>query len=304
MAGIHLMHSGGDDGPAIEACHVLFHLVRLPGWLRQSNVKESFLGNFLKWPGSVHRCERECARKWRRLLNNRQHFRGSLTMLVLGQKILQSAQSIAKRLQQLVRSGMVFFQFFQDLLRRLVGVEFCRRIFECLLVQPQVGHTDLKQAIQRDINVLVIEKLFAEIVGADTEVAVCLRLQVFLYPLPVAFQFVHYFLVRGTEISQQRLVFYIFKGGRYIILEEADQAGNLLQRNVDVDGRRVLQVLPCCLKNRRHLLFARDNGFEPLVSRRERTRHDKKNRVGNAGRIYVWVLLPRADLFQSQQVAR
>src|SRR5215831_4856559 len=277
MAGIHLVHGGGDDRPAVEAFHVLFHLFGLPARLRQSNVEKCFLRDLLKRPGRVHGGGGQGTRERWRFLHNGQHLRRKLDDMVLGQKILQSAQSIAKSLEQLVWRRMIFFQFLQNLLRRFVRIEFCCRIFECLLVQPQVRHADLKQAIERDINIFIVQKLLAEIVGPNAEIAVRLRLEVLLDPLSVGLQFVHHFLVDGTKFSQQRLVFYVFEGGRHIILEKADEAGNLLQRNVYVDRRRVLQVLPRRLKDRRRLLLTGNDGFESLVSRRERTRHDEED---------------------------
>lgn len=112
-----------------------------------------------------------------------------------------------------------------------------------------------------------------------------LRLQLFFHPLAIIFQFIHHFLVGRLELHQQRLIFYVLKSFRNVFLKKTDQAGNLLQRHIHINRRRILQVLPRCLKYGGDLLFPRDDRLHPLSRRRERPRHDQKDRVGNSGRI-------------------
>ena len=88
----------------------------------------------------------------------------------------QAAQHIAKRLQESCGRGVILCCLFQNLPRRLARIDLFRHVPEGLLILPQIGHADLQQAIERDVEVLIVEQLFAIIVGADAEIAVRLGL--------------------------------------------------------------------------------------------------------------------------------
>ena len=94
--------------------------------------------------------------------------------VVLGQEIFQTAQSIAEGLQQLVRRGMVFFQLFQDLLRRLVGIELGRvSLNACWFIRRLAMPISSRRASGMS-TLFIIKKLLAEVVRADAEIAMSL----------------------------------------------------------------------------------------------------------------------------------
>ncbi len=281
---------------------MLFHFFLAPCGFRQGHIEEGFFGHFLKRPRRIHGGEGQRPREWWCLFHNRQHLRWDFHNVLGFEKITQATQRVTEGLQELVRCRMVFLQLFQDLLRGLVRVDLGCGVLEGLLVEPQVGHADLQQPVERNVNGFVIQKFLAEVVRANAEVAMRLWLQLFLNPLLVALELVHDFLVDDLKLFEQRRVFYVFERCGHIILKEADKAGNLLQCDVNIDRRRVLQVLPRGLKHRGNLLLPRDHRFQALVRRSKRPRHNDEDRVGNAGRVAVRVFLPRADVFQREQV--
>ena len=72
------------------------------------------------------------------------------------------------------------------------------------------------------------------------------------------------------ELGEQRLVLDLGEGRGDGRLEEAAVAVDLLDGDLGVDPRRVLEVLARLGERRRHRLLARDQLPQPLLGRRER----------------------------------
>ncbi len=84
------------------------------------------------------------------------------------------------------------------------------------------------------------------------------------------------------------------RGGN-VILEETDDVGDLLQRDLGVYVRRVLEVLPSGYEDGGDLLFARDDGLEAFVGRGELSLHQAEDAVCDSAGVVVGILLPLTD---------
>ncbi len=176
VAGVDFVHGRGDQSAAIKAFHVLFYALRRPGSFRQRNVEIRLLGHHLVRARRIHRSKSQSAHEGRSLLDDRQDPRRNPDDMVFFDVGAQAAQHIPKRLQEHARRGVILCRLFQNLPRRLARIDLFRHVPEGLLILPQIGHADLQQAIERDVEVLIVEQLFAIIVGADAEIAVRLGL--------------------------------------------------------------------------------------------------------------------------------
>ncbi len=67
------------------------------------------------------------------------------------------------------------------------------------------------------------------------------------------------------ELIEYRGVLHGIERQRHIMLEETDDPRQLLQRDLGINPRRILQIRPRCREQRRHLPLARDHRFQPLV---------------------------------------
>ena len=97
-------------------------------------------------------------------------------------------EAVMKCLQQFVRRRMHRRQLGQLLLRRLGRIDLLRHPRKLRLVLVQVVIANLQQAIQRNIDHLVIRKRLRERVRAIAEVAIRARQQVCLHPRAIALQ--------------------------------------------------------------------------------------------------------------------
>lgn len=191
----------------------------------------------------------------------------------------------------------------EHLLRRLVRFEFLGDLGELRLIRAQVGHVDLDELVERNVDHLVVLQLLRVGVGAELEVAVRLRQQVFLQPRRVFAQRLDHGGVGIGELLLRRGVVDVGEGGRHVVPEEFDQAGHLFERDLGEDFRRVFQIRARGGERRRHLLLARDEQAQALGRRRELALHDDEGAVGDAARIHVRVFLPRPDRFEREQGA-
>ena len=196
---------------------------------------------------------------------------------------------------------MIFAHLLQNLLRGLAGVEHGRGLFVALLVAAEVGHADLEQLVERDIDHLVIKQLFAVVYSAQAEVAIRARQQIILHPLFIIFERVNHGVITCLELLEQFLIVHVFEGFGNVFLEEADDARQLHERNLRVNFRRVAQIRVRSVKDYGHLLFARNHRAQPRFRRGKITAHDDKHRVGDVAGITVWVLPPKLQRIQVQQ---
>ena len=114
----------------------------------------------------------------------------------------------------MIGRGVVVRSFVQDLLRSLGRVDFSGGLFESLLVPAQVGHADLEQLVQRQVDHFFVQKFLAKAVGAQAKVAAGPRQQVILQEGLIALQRVHDQIVRLLEFGQQRRVLHFLERGR------------------------------------------------------------------------------------------
>ena len=71
----------------------------------------------------------------------------------------QSVEGSAKRVQQLIGSGMILSEFFKHCAGRLVRFQFLRNLLEMLLILVQVGPGNLQQLIQWKVHHFIVFEL-------------------------------------------------------------------------------------------------------------------------------------------------
>ena len=123
-----------------------------------------------------------------------------------------------------------------------VGLEFFGDLGELLLILVQVGKADLEQLVERDVDHLVVLKFLREGVGADAEVAVGAGKQIGLDPVEIVFSAAMTAALVCCELGLERGIFGVGEGRGHIVLEEADDAGQLFDGDLGEDVRRVLEV--------------------------------------------------------------
>ena len=133
-----------------------------------------------------------------------------------------------------------------------------RDVLEVLLVAAQVRHADVVETIEIHVYHLVVEQLLAEVVGADAEVTVGTREQILLQPIQILLQGGDDGGVRLRELSLHRRILRVLERVWDILLEEADNAGQLLDRDLGVNLRRILQILSRGDEHCGHLLLTGD----------------------------------------------
>ena len=158
--------------------------------------------------------------------------------------------------------------------------------------------------IERDVDHLVVGEFLAEGFGAEFEVAVGTGQQVGLHPCSVGFERIDDGGVGLGELRFGGLVGGGVEGEGNIVLEEADDAVDLLERDLGEDAGRVLEVLAGFDEDLRNLLLALDGRAEAGVDGSEGALHQHKDGVGDAGGVVVGILLPVANDFEGEQVAR
>ena len=102
------------------------------------------------------------------------------------------------------------------------------------------------------------------------------------------------FEVRVGDVGERR---------RHVVLEEIHQAGQLLQRDLRVDPRRVVEVPARVGQRGGHLFLAGDQCAQPRLRRGELALHQGERAAGDAAGIAVGILLPRPDRLQREQGA-
>ena len=303
------MHAGRDDRPHVEARHVLGHMLRDPVLLRQRHVEERLGGVRLERPRRVHRRKGRRALKRRGLLQRRLHIAGNGNDVVRANKRDQRIECPMKRIQQIARRGMDHRQLGKNLLRRLGGINQLRHAGKLRLVPVQIVEGNRQQTVQRNVDHLVVGQLLLECLGAQAEVAVGAWQQVRLHPRAIALQRRNHRSIRFGKLRLGRRIGCDLRPIRpaeecagHVVLEEADVAVDLLQRNFGKDTRRVLQVLARLQQRLRHLLLALHQSAQPRVRWRVGPLHNHEGRAGDPRRVAVGVLLPPANHLQRQQL--
>ena len=84
------------------------------------------------------------------------------------------------------------------------------------------------------------------------------------------------------ELFFQRGIAGIGKGRRHIVLKEVNDARQLLDGDLGVDVRRVLEIHARVVEQRRHLFFARNQGAQAIVRRSKFALHERESAVGQS----------------------
>src|SRR5690349_17959004 len=85
--------------------------------------------------------------------------------------VAQATQSVAKCIEQLVGSRMIFVRLTQDLRGTPVRVDLLRDFTKAFLVLTQIRETDLEQPVEREIDHFVVKQLLPVVLCADAKVA-------------------------------------------------------------------------------------------------------------------------------------
>ena len=105
--------------------------------------------------------------------------------MFVSDELPEVAKSIAKRLEQMIGRGVIGFQFVQNLLGSLIGIEqFCGAA-KLVLVASQVRHANIDQTVKRYVDHLVIQEFPPVILRSDFEVAIRFGQQLILDPFLV-----------------------------------------------------------------------------------------------------------------------
>ncbi len=167
----------------------------------------------------------------------------------------------------------------------------------------EVGEGDLEEAIERDVDHLVIAEFFGEGFGAEFVVAIGAGEEVGLHPCAVGLEG---FDDGGVGFGEGGLgvgVGGFGEGGGDVSLEEADDAVDLFEGDLGVDLWRIFQVLAGFEEGLGDLFFALDGGAEAGVGGGVGALHDDEDGVGDAGGVVVGVLLPGADDLEGEEGA-
>ena len=180
------------------------------------------------------------------------------------------------------------------------GVDAARRLGERGLVLPQVFLGDGEQLVDRERDHLVGGELLAKRLFADGEITVRALQQVILQPFLVVVERGDDGVVRLLELGEECLVGHGGEGGCDRGAEEVAIAVDLLDRDLGVDTRRVVQVLACFGERGGHGLLARNQAAQALLGGRERALDHQVGGVGEATAVAVRIPRPRPNGFERQ----
>jgi hypothetical protein len=120
---------------------------------------------------------------------------------------------------------------------------------------------------------------------ADAEIAARSRQKIVLEVRLIGLESVEHALVGLPEFRLERRVRDLPERRGDIVLKEAYDPRQLLQRHLGVNARRILQILAGRLKRPGNQPLARDRQFQPLRGRSIVAAHDDEDRVGYAGGV-------------------
>ena len=100
----------------------------------------------------------------------------------------QAVERVAETLQQMIGSGMIGLQLFENLVRRFRGIDFLGDGIERGLILTQIGPADFEQAIERRIHHLVVEKFLRKCLRANAKITIRARQQIRLQPFFITFK--------------------------------------------------------------------------------------------------------------------
>ena len=205
-------------------------------------------------------------------------------MWCVSMKVISESKVFWKAARSLSGAGWMVASSASTSVRSLGGVDFLGDAGELGLIFVQVGEGDLEQAVERDVHHLVVGELLAEGVGAEPEVAVRAGQQVGLHPCAVGLERRNDGGIGFCEVGFGAGVGHAGEGAGNIVLEEADEAVDLFERDLGEDVRRVLEVLARFVKRLRDQLFARDHGAQADVGGGVGPLHEDEDRVGDRRR--------------------
>ena len=178
VAGIGLMHRGGDDGADVERVHIALDLGGRHFGIGQRDVEVSLGGVFFEGAGRIHAGGGGGAHEGRGLFKDGLDVGWDGDDVVRADEADEAVEGGAERIEQLVRGGMVSTEIGEHGARVLAGFELSGHFPELLLIFAQVGPADFEQLVERHVDHLVVLEFFAERFGADAEVAIGARQQV------------------------------------------------------------------------------------------------------------------------------
>ena len=188
----------------------------------------------------------------------------------------------------------------EDLRRRSLWIEEAGGVGERRLVVPQIFFRDRQELIERQREHLVGGELLPESVLADGKVAVRPFQQVALQPLLVVVERGDDGVVGLLEFGEERLVGHGGKGRRDRRPEEVTVAVDLLDCDLGVDPRRIVEVLARLGERGGHGLLPRDQLTQALVRRRERPLDHDVGGVGQTAAVAVRITRPWPDGLERQ----
>ena len=300
VAGVGLVHAGGNDGAGVEGRHVLTGALRRPAGLRQGDVEVGLGGVGLEGAGGVHAGLGGGALEGRRFLQRGLHFRGDGDDVHGADEVDLGVEAGVEGVEQLAGRGVLLSQGGELLLGRGVGVDAFGDLGEGGLVLVQVGKADGKELVERSVDHLFVAEGLRVGVRTVLVVAVGAREEVGLHPRGIVLQGGD---DGGVGLGEVRLGLGVFGCGEgfwHIVLEEADQTVDLLQRDLGVDMRRLLHITAAFGEDLRDLLFALDGRAQADVHGSVGPLHDGEDGVRDAGGVIVRVLVPVADDFKME----
>ncbi len=152
----------------------------------------------------------------------------------------------------------------------LLGFDFSGGSLEGFLIPAQIGHADFEQFVQRQIDHFFVQQLLAIEVRAQPKVAMRAGQNIIFEEVLILRQKFDRNIVGLVEFGQQFCVRNLFEGGGNVVFEKADDARQLLDRDLGVNTRRVPEIGAGGSEYGWELAFARDHGLQ-AVRRQART---------------------------------
>ncbi len=295
MAGVGLMHAGGDDGADVEGSHVLAGALGRPAFIRQRDVEVGLGGVRFKRARRVHGRLRGSTHERRCLFQHRLYVAGDGDDVVRADEGDLRVEAVVEGLQQLVGRRMHRCKLRELLLRRLGGIDLFGDAGELGLVLVEIIKTDLQQMVERDIDHFAIGEVLRVGVGTETEVAVGACEKIGLHPCAVALESFDDSSVGPGELGFGFRVVGIGEGTGDIVFKEAHIAIDLLQSDFGIDVRRILEVLASFEEDLRDLLFTLHRSTQAGVYGSVRTLHDGEDRARDPAGVVIRILFPATN---------
>ena len=186
-------------------------------------------------------------------------------------------------------------------LERIAVLDAAGRAPERLLRLAQLALGDVDQLVEGHVDALVEPQLLDEHLRPEPERPARLGQRVGLELGRVDVNGLDRFRRGVREVAQHRRIVEVPQRPRHVALDEGDQPPQRLDGRLDEQARRILDVLPRRVQERRHLAQLRDQPAAALVRRRV-VEHDlagerRRQRVG----VELRAPLVRADALELEE---